>query len=123
VRATGIPRLSVLALRAGQTPEVGKLSPSALSSIFEEAKNSFDTVLVDTGPILGSLEASIVSTKVDGVVLAVSRGEQQPLVEKALGHLSSLGANLLGLVFNKARIVDVIRSSRPVSSRRESRLL
>ena len=123
IRSTGIPRLSVLSLRAGQTPEVGQLSPAAISAIFEQARAQYDTVLVDTGPILGSLEASIVSTKVDGVVVAVSRGEQQTLVDKSLGHLASLGANVLGLVFNKARIVDVIRSSRPLSTRREGRLL
>ncbi|MHC4859258.1 MAG: P-loop NTPase family protein, partial [Planctomycetota bacterium] len=123
VRSTGIPGLSILPLRRTHATSVGKLSPSELSRVIEEAADRFDTVLVDTGPILGSLEASIVSTKVHGVVVAVSRGEQQNLVERALRHLASLGSNVHGMIFNRARIVDVVRSSRPVSSRHEGSLL
>ena len=41
-------------------------------------------ILVDTGPILGSIEASLVCAAADGVVLAVSRGQSRPLVEKSL---------------------------------------
>ena len=83
----------------------------------EEAKKHFDTILIDTGPILGSIEASLVCAAADGVVLAVARGQQRPMVEKALGHLAAIGARLAGVVFNRAQSSDFERSISGMSMR------
>jgi len=64
-------------------------------------------VLIDTGPVPGSLEASVVASQVDEVILTVARGEQRTLAEKSANHLSALGARIAGIVFNRARNEDV----------------
>ncbi len=103
---TGIPGLSILPLGSTRAQHVARLSPTAMARIVEQARKQFDTILIDTGPILGSLEASIAASQVDGVVLAVSRGEQRGLAERAMDHLASIGARVAGLVFNRASTSD-----------------
>ena len=73
--------------------------------------------MIDTGPILGSIEASLVCAAADGVVLTVARGQQRPMVEKALGHLAAIGARLAGVVFNRAQSSDFERSISGMSMR------
>src|SRR4029079_6989607 len=53
----------------------------------------------------------------DGVVLAVSRGQSRPLVEKSLNHLNGIGARLAGVVFNRAQTNDFERSISGMSMR------
>jgi succinoglycan biosynthesis transport protein ExoP len=115
--ASGFPNLDVLPLGAADTQHVAQLSPLAIRRLIEEAKASYDTILIDTGPILGSLEASMVAPVADGVVLTVSRGEQRPLAEQAVDFLISTGARVTGVVFNRARHTDLVSSSSVVSAR------
>ena len=77
-----------------------------LRTYVNEAKKHFEVILVDTGPVLGSIEATPVCAAADGVILTVARGQQRPLVEKALQHLQSIGARIAGVVFNKAMARD-----------------
>jgi len=44
--------------------------------VLEQARKRFDVILVDTGPVPGSIESSVAASQVDGVVLCVSRGQQ-----------------------------------------------
>jgi Mrp family chromosome partitioning ATPase len=78
--------------------------------------------MIDTGPILGSIEASLVCAAADGVVLAVARGQQRPMVEKALSHLAAIGARLAGVVFNRAQANDFERSISGMSIRSIGRM-
>ena len=53
-------------------------SPAALRRLVKLARGQFDTILIDTGPVPGSLEASVVVPEVDGVKYLVStRGETE----------------------------------------------
>jgi len=119
VAETGIPGLWVLPLGGATARHAGTLSPDALGSVLEAARAHFDVVLVDTGPVPGSLEASLVAAEVDAVVLTVARGEREPSVRRSIAHLRSLGIRLAGVVFNRARLKDMDRygSSRLSSSR------
>jgi hypothetical protein len=59
-------------------------------------------VLIDTGPILGSLEAAVMTAAADGVVLVVSRGNQRSSLEAAVAELDALETNNLGAIYNRA---------------------
>jgi succinoglycan biosynthesis transport protein ExoP len=107
VAETGIPNLSVLPLGSAKAQHASKLSPLAMRRVIQECRKRFDTILIDTGPVPGSLEASVVAAQVDGVILCVSRGEQRPLAEKSVDHLLSIGAKVAGVVFNRARHEDM----------------
>src|SRR5213075_933158 len=100
VAETGIERLAILPLGTAMPSDVSRLSPAIIGSILEQARQHFDVVLIDTGPIPGSLEASVAASAADGVVLVVSRGEHRPMAERSIAHLLDIGANVAGMVFN-----------------------
>lgn len=117
VRTTDIADVSILPVGAARGHHASTLSPGALRRLINEAKQNFEVILIDTGPILGSIEASLVCAAADGVVLAVARGQQRPMVEKAMGHLAAIGARLAGVVFNRAQSSDFERSISGMSMR------
>jgi Mrp family chromosome partitioning ATPase len=102
--------LRVLPVRSGL--HVDRLSRAALRRLLDGARRQFDVVLVDSGSILGSIEAAMLAPEVDGVVLTVTRGQEQPLVEKTLRHLTAIGGKVVGTVFNRAKFEN-IRTSLP----------
>jgi Mrp family chromosome partitioning ATPase/uncharacterized protein involved in exopolysaccharide biosynthesis len=108
---TGIEGLSILPLGSARPSDVSKISPVAMHSVLEQARQRFDTILIDTGPVPGSLEASIVSAAADAVVMVVSRGEHRPFAEKSLQHLQDIGARVAGMVFNRAEGRDMYMAS------------
>ncbi len=117
IRTTEITDVAILPVGSAGALHASTLSPNALRRIIAEAKKHFDTILIDTGPILGSIEASLVATVADGIVLTVARGQQRQLIEKSLRHLMSIGAKICGVVFNRAQARDFERSLSNVSMR------
>ncbi|MDP9174823.1 MAG: AAA family ATPase [Planctomycetota bacterium] len=110
VRTTDVANLSILPVGQMMGGYTGTIAPAAVRRLVNEAKKNFDIVVIDTGPILGSIEASPVAVACDGVVLCVSRGQQQQLVHRAVAHLQSIGAKFAGAVFNRAQTHDFERS-------------
>jgi len=90
------------------------LSPLAVRSLFGEIKKHFDVVVVDTGPILGSLESAVFSREVDGIILTIARGQERPIVDRSVARIRGLGASIAGCVFNRADLKDF--SSSPYGS-------
>jgi len=111
VADTGIRGLSILPLGAAMPSDAGRLSPATVRKLIDQARKLYDVVLVDTGPVPGSLEASVMAAAADGVVLVVSRGEHRPLAERSLQHLHEIGAVVAGMVFNRAESRDVALST------------
>jgi succinoglycan biosynthesis transport protein ExoP len=120
VRTTEVADVSILPVGTGQTLHASTLSPAALRRVIDEARKHYDTILIDTGPILGSIEASLVCAAADAVVLAVARGQQRPLVERSIARLHGIGAKLAGVVFNRAHAGDFDRSISGASSLRSA---
>jgi Mrp family chromosome partitioning ATPase len=119
VTGTGRPGLFILPLGSAGAHHAGQLSPTALQSIVAQARAAYDVVLIDTGPILGSLEAAMAAAQSDGVVLAVSRGVPQALVRRSLDRLVEVGAYVVGMVLNRAaerEVADFAFSSASVRS-------
>ena len=104
---TGIQGLSILPLGSAAPMDVSKLSPSAIRRLIEQVRHAYDVVLVDTGPVPGSLEASVAAASADGVILVLARGEHRALAERSIQHLRDIGARLAGMVFNRAEGRDM----------------
>ncbi len=100
------------ALPAGHAAEFEpeRLSHRNLGRLLGELREQYDIILIDTGPLLGSLEANLVAVLSDAVVLTISRGRSPKLVDASLERLKRLGARCAGLVFNKATAHDLERS-------------
>lgn len=117
VRETDIDNVSLLPVAASRAHHASTLSPAGLRRLIEEAEQHFDTILIDTGPLLGSIEAPMVCSAADRVVLTISRGQQRPMVERSISHLAAIGARLAGIVFNRAEQSDFARSISGMSVR------
>lgn len=104
------PKMHVLPLGSASEQHIGELSPASLGRVLERARQEYDVILVDTGPVPGSIEASMLASQVDEIVMVIARGEERAAAEHALDYLLSLGGKVAGIVFNRADTADV-RSS------------
>jgi Mrp family chromosome partitioning ATPase len=111
IASTGFPNLSKLTLGAGPGAYSGQVSPGQLRRLLSPLVAKFDIVLVDCGPILGSIEAAIAAAEVDSVILVVSRDSDRVAAQHAADLLISAGSAIEGIVFNRARPSDVAKSS------------
>jgi Mrp family chromosome partitioning ATPase/uncharacterized protein involved in exopolysaccharide biosynthesis len=111
VAPTRTENLYILPIGTALPHHAGALSPKALRRLIADARAQFDTVLIDTGPILGSLEASLAAAEADGTIMIVSRGDQKPAIHKCIEQLNAINAKLTGIVFNHATDADIARST------------
>jgi Mrp family chromosome partitioning ATPase/uncharacterized protein involved in exopolysaccharide biosynthesis len=104
---TNVEGLYVMPLGDATVHDVASLSPAVFRNLLDRCSRCFDVVIVDTGPILGSLEASIVTSQMDGVILVVAKGDTNAGIRKSITQLAVVGARVAGMVFNRAREQDV----------------
>ncbi len=108
---TKINNLDVMPLGRTKAHHGARMSPAAIRAMLAHAKEQYDMVLVDTGPVLGSLESALLASQADGVLMVVARGESRNLSGRAADYLASVGAHLEGVVFNRATERDMRRQS------------
>jgi succinoglycan biosynthesis transport protein ExoP len=77
------------------------LNSSRMKRMLEETRGGFDVVLLDTPPVLASIDAVILSTLVDGTVLVLKAGEisRKPFLS-AVEELKRANGRIMGVVFN-----------------------
>lgn len=107
VAESGFPGLYILPLGTASARHCASISPAAFRRLLKQARAQYDTVLIDTGPVPGSLEASVAVPQADGVILVVSKGEHRPTVARTVEYLRTVGANPVGVVFNRASLKEV----------------
>ena len=112
---TEFDNLSILPAGFGDDERVSRLSPRSVGSFVEFLRGEYDTILIDTGPILGSVEAAFVAPQADGVILVVGRGQLKPLVQKAINQIVGVQGKILATIFNRARIQELRQSSNSMS--------
>jgi len=110
VLETGFDNLSVLTVGDARAVDAERLSHKQLRKLITACHEHFDTVILDTGPALGSLEATFVAAAADEVVFIVARGTSRKLARDALKRLDRIGAKVSGVVFNRAEGDDVLGS-------------
>jgi capsular exopolysaccharide synthesis family protein len=100
-------------LPIGQSNDMAPMpvSPKALQKLIADVREDFDYILIDTGPVLCSLEAPMVAPYVDDVILVVSRHQEEQMIERSVQALHEVGANVAGYVFNYAHTSDFRHSS------------
>src|SRR5690606_15334490 len=72
VQVTDVQNVIILPVGSAQAHHSSMLSPQITRKLIAEARDQFDVVLMDTGPILGSIEAAPVASASDGVILVVA---------------------------------------------------
>ncbi len=98
---TDVKRLSVLGCADAGSEDARRLSPKFARHVLREAMEHFEIVLVDTGPLLASLEANTIAAETDGSVLCISRGTDRKLVERSVELLTERSRSFEGVVVNR----------------------
>ena len=80
-----------------------------LLKLLEAVRSRFDVIIFDTGPVMTSLEASLVSSISDRVIMTVARNQHTEQVRASLERLRRIGSECKGLVFNLAPPSDFDR--------------
>jgi len=79
------------------------LGSSQMGKMLEEAEKTYDTIIIDSPPLIAVTDPAVLSTYADGVLIVVESGEtdiDQAIHSKKL--LENVNANILGVVLNKA---------------------
>jgi capsular exopolysaccharide synthesis family protein len=104
LRETGIPGLRLLPSGALPPNPSELLSSPQASKIFEEMKAQADVVLFDSPPVLAVTDATILSTKVRGVLLVLDAGTTRTdVARQGQEALTQVGASILGVVLNRQK--------------------
>jgi capsular exopolysaccharide synthesis family protein len=94
-------------LSAGRSPmdPVALLTSSRFPALLESLKDQADIILLDSPPVLGLPEATVLATLVEGTILVVSAGltKRESARQAKDRLLAQRGVNLLGVVVNRVK--------------------
>lgn len=104
-----IENLSVLPVGSDTHFGPAMIRRTDLEKLFDQLRSQFEIILVDTGPMLGSIESLPVAAAADGVLLTMRRGGRHSQLAHCIESLRDVGATYLGIVLNFARPADCAR--------------
>jgi capsular exopolysaccharide synthesis family protein len=90
-------------LTAGQIPPNPSelLGSDAMKKLITRLEQKFDAVIIDAPPLLPVTDAAVLAQQVGGVVLVIGSSKVKiPDLQKSLGNLEMVNADLLGVVMN-----------------------
>lgn len=101
--ATRLDDLNISVIAAGETGSQA-IDLDVIDNLLARLRSQFDFIVVDGPPVNSYADASVLATKVDGVILVVE-ADQTPVVEaeNAKRQLGKVGARILGVVLNRRR--------------------
>ena len=112
-RVTAQPHLSVVPAGGPADRGAELLGGDAFAAVLKKLREEFDGVVLDTPPVLGFSETSILQKQVDGVVLVIRSGlTPRANLKAAIEMLKINGANFFGAVLNGVEQVGTSRKSR-----------
>lgn len=107
---TQVPHLQAMPTGPQDTCKPERMSEKNMRMVLGALRRRADFIVLDTGPLLGSLEANLAASLVDHVLLMVPRGQQPSVLRATLERIHRLGGDCAGIIFNRASAVDLERS-------------
>ena len=100
----GLDQLNILTCGRVVTNPPDLLAAPQMSKILEEARLEYDMVLIDMPPMLHTTDATILASKVDGVLLVYHIGSVvRGALKRVKSNIESVGGKVLGIVLNGVR--------------------
>jgi capsular exopolysaccharide synthesis family protein len=100
-RSTAIPNVAVLPAGPPTLQIAALFSSSRLQELLSRLRKEFDTVLVDTAPMLQFSEARLVANLSDGVIIVLRSGKTERETAVAAAHrLEKDGSRIVGTILN-----------------------
>lgn len=99
-------------LPAGLTAGEGgaDIQQTQLKQLLDRARLQFEIVLIDAAPVLASADTHLLARSVDGVLLAISRGQARKPIARTLRDLAQARVAVIGAVFNRVMAADFDQS-------------
>ena len=102
IQATEVENLWCLTCGPRPNNPCELLTSRRFEELLEVLREQYDFVIVDTPPVLAVTDPGAVAPRVDGVILAISLSKRtRAEATKSIEQLTSLGANILGIVVNR----------------------
>jgi capsular exopolysaccharide synthesis family protein len=98
IQETKIPNLSVLT--SGQSADTSLLFTPQVRQMLRRLRDGFDTILIDTPPMLQMPDARILGRYADAMVLVVAQDTLKDSLSLARQRLAEDGSHLLGTILN-----------------------
>lgn len=100
-KKTPLSSLKILTCGNITEPFANIFDVKRIKKFFDEIKFYFNTIIIDSAPVIAVSDALILSTETDGVVLVVRAGTTpREVVKRARNLILDAGAQILGVVLN-----------------------
>jgi polysaccharide biosynthesis transport protein len=101
IQTTKIPSLDFMASGKLPSSSLGILSSTQMRQLINDLKQRYDYVFLDSPPIMGVSDASILASEVDMTLQVIQyRRYPQPMNIRAKQMIEKVGGNLIGIVLN-----------------------
>ena len=105
IQSTSIPNLEVLTAGSLGPEDLGGFSRARLASLMEACRPNYDVILVDSPPVLGISDASVISQEVDVSLLLIQHSRYPRNVsQRAKRVIEDVGGKLFGVILNNVNI-------------------
>ncbi|HUB67949.1 MAG TPA: polysaccharide biosynthesis tyrosine autokinase, partial [Candidatus Methylacidiphilales bacterium] len=101
IQQSDLPKLHLLA--AGEMPmsDIGVLAGDKIRAMLDDLKQRYDLVLIDSPPVLGISDGSIIAREVDYVILVIQhRRYPREISLRAKRAIEEVHGNCIGMVLN-----------------------
>ena len=98
----GNSNLSILPIGLDDSINAEHVPIDAIRRLLDQLRDKFDMVIMDTGPLSGSIESTPIALTVDGVLLTLRKGRSRLPLRRCVQELRELGAPYLGVILNYA---------------------
>jgi non-specific protein-tyrosine kinase len=101
IQDSGVANLRVLTSGPPPPNPSTVLGSAGMGRVLDALRDAADVVLFDAPPVLAVTDATLLATRVDGVLLVVDAGAtRRDLARRARAQLEKVNARLLGVVLN-----------------------
>lgn len=102
LKSTGIDNLEVITSGLLPPNPTEMLGSQRMDELIQRLEEIADVVIIDSSPVLAAADAVVLSQRVNGVVLIIETGRtRRDATRHTVDRLRQVGANILGVVFNR----------------------
>jgi|GEM_PF-2346419 len=108
IMANALPGVDILTYRSKSSAASARVELAELGALIERNRSRYDTIIIDTPPLLAFPDAALMSSVADGVILAVKAQRTTPTaIREAMRTLRLYNAHLLGGVITQMQERDL----------------
>jgi capsular exopolysaccharide synthesis family protein len=105
IQSCSVPNLEILTAGSLGPEDLGGFSRARFASLLEICRPNYDVIVVDSPPVLGISDASVISQEVDVTLLLIQhRRYPRNVAQRAKRVIEEVGGKLFGVILNNVNI-------------------